>query len=611
MSFMAPDRSQIGHAQGLLYLVSANEMGGTFLLRIVIGTKFRRAVVLPGNIIVVEDADPARPSTMNAHQAGDGADSASTDQDRTPTKRKARQGASLELESIGPEVSVKAFIHDVAIEARMPWDLADVVRQSTGASATRTACQSAAVYSRFMYEAVRLATERDVEHAAGRRLPDPSPDQTAYYIEIIRAAHEQIRVTDEHIHDLLIYARWDKLSTLVEQEKLRRPRTAPPSVQASSAVSEDAGAAASRLNDPTRLYGSSIEGEGPSRPAKARRRLPPMPDRPGVPRPKSDDEEDPDQKEHPMARGPSASGSRVCNSHGVAQSRSGPIVIDSSAGSSTHNGGPTDGGEAYSPLHNNAAVDMSTSRLSVRLGCAYSNTPSDSEAGDHHPLETRSLGTPLGTTIPRDFGSGPGGAQDRNASRAPRKPHSQSHDLDGRFDPRNLGPPNRHPRTTPSEPPRPPHRPDRTPPVPHNPHLARRLSGKSCRSAGDLSTGPAPLPKAAHRYDHLVSWLSSTSPWAQDASAQNLPSGQETLLSQMEGGAVWADSESAEDADDGTSSLLTSSDSMGPSLPLGELIKLLGDAGVRIWRTTPETLSALITRMVDDSLGTFQERHGV
>lgn len=214
-AYFAPDKCQIGHAQGLTYLVSANEMGGTFLLRIINGTKFRRAVMLPGNIIVVEDADPTRDTDSGPIIRED-----NPDPDRTPTK--STQRATGSLESQLSDVSVKAFIHDFAIESRMPWDLDEA---QAGHRAGTAPGRSALVYADFMYQAARLATNRDVEHAAARRLPDPTIEQCLKYVEIISIA-PKIAVTDGSIRDLLIYARWDKLSTLIEDHKVRRSSVA-------------------------------------------------------------------------------------------------------------------------------------------------------------------------------------------------------------------------------------------------------------------------------------------------------------------------------------------------------------------------------------------------
>lgn len=306
--YYAPDKCQIGHAQGLIYLVSANEMGGTFLLRIIIGTKFRRAVILPGKIIVVEDNDPTRDPDLGPGRPGE-----PSDPDRTPTK--GRPHGSTPLASQQSEISVKAFIHDAAIESRMPWDLADV--RASHRPYHANVPPSALVYADFMYRAVKLATDRDIEHAAARRLPDPTKEQCLSYVDIVSSAHKKIHADDEQTRDLLLYARWKKFSTLVNDEKLRRPRTVTPSAHTASASagprdpftdSPSPATATTLPADDTEAEPKASKNDDKKGTARTKRRVSPPPATVPQARPKRD--EDDDGAGSGQAGGPSAGSGR-------------------------------------------------------------------------------------------------------------------------------------------------------------------------------------------------------------------------------------------------------------------------------------------------------------
>lgn len=200
-------------------------MGGTFLLRIIIGTRFRRCVMLPNHVVVVEDGFPA-PSKGVTKAA---------DPERTPTKRVVEKEDSS-------AISVRDFVHSSAISERMPWDLADVLESSSEGTGNQSA---AAIYADFMYQTVRLATERDL-NAIAARLPAPSSLNCETYASIIASGNAtHVQASEDTLRDLIVYARWSDVSITVEADKVRRPRTpssrpsftsAPPAARAGPAA---------------------------------------------------------------------------------------------------------------------------------------------------------------------------------------------------------------------------------------------------------------------------------------------------------------------------------------------------------------------------------------
>lgn len=160
------------------------------------GAKSRRAVLLQGNIIVVEDDYPTVKTGPGNVTPGDSADS-----DRISTRPK--RGATVSLESQLSAVLDESSVYDFKIESRMPWDLQDGQAACAGANSGR----SALVYAGFMCRAVPLATD-----LSNTQLPIDSPIQPLSVAQV-RQNHlvcaRDRHHTDDSTRDLVIYAGWN------------------------------------------------------------------------------------------------------------------------------------------------------------------------------------------------------------------------------------------------------------------------------------------------------------------------------------------------------------------------------------------------------------------